>query len=189
MSKSTVLNKKKKNRELSEFWRYLIIGFSTTALNWMISILLKETAGIEETALGNTMITIIAWVLSTVFFAFWTYKFFVFRSKSLKPIVLWTEFAGFTGARLLTLGVEAVIMFVFCDLLGLDHIIRFDFDRVVGKLVHTGFTINIREYYLVKLGACVVTTILNYIFSKLIVFKKGQQLSYAEAEKDEGEGN
>ncbi len=186
MSKISKFLKEKKG--LAEFLRYLIIGFSTTFLNWGISIAFKELTSLDNTPVGNTIITVIAWTLSTVFFAFWMYKFFVFRSKSIQPRILWTEFAGFTGARLLTLGVESLIILVFCDILAFDHVIHFGFTRMVDGVAEGSFGFNIREYYIVKLGACVITTILNYIFSKLVIFKKGQKLTLEEAEKDEGEG-
>ncbi len=185
MSKLSNLLKEKKG--LAEFLRYLIIGFSTTFLNWGISIALKELTNLDDTKVGNTAITVIAWTLSTVFFAFWMYKIFVFRSKSMKASILWTEFAGFTGARLLTLGIESFIILIFCDWLGFDHIIHFGFIRVVDGVQTGSLGFNIREFYIVKLAACVIVTIVNYIFSKLIIFKKGQKLTLDETEKDEGE--
>lgn len=184
---SKISNFFKEKKGLAEFLRYLVIGFSTTFLNWGISIALKELTDLGDTNIGNSAITVIAWTLSTVFFAFWMYKFFVFRSKSMKASILWTEFAGFTGARLLTLGVETVIVLLFCDILGFDEYLHFGFTRIVGNETVTLLGFKIREYYVVKLGACVITTILNYIFSKLIIFKKGQKLTLSEAETDEGE--
>ncbi len=185
---SKISNFFKEKQGLAEFIRYLIIGFSTTFLNWGISIAFKELTNIDDTTVGNTVITVIAWTLSTVFFAFWMYKIFVFRSKSMQPSILWTEFAGFTGARLLTLGVESLVIFVFCDWLAFDHVIHFGFTRMVDGVAQGSWGLNIREYYIVKLGACVITTILNYIFSKVVIFKKGQKLSKdADAEKDEGQ--
>lgn len=183
---SKISNFFKEKKGLAEFLRYLIIGFSTTFLNWGISIAFKELTALDDTPVGNTIITVIAWTLSTVFFAFWMYKFFVFRSKSMKPKILWTEFAGFTGARLLTLGVESLIILIFCDILAFDHVIHFGFTRMVDGVAQGQFGFSIKEYYIVKLGSCVITTILNYIFSKLVIFKKGQKLSLEEIEKDEG---
>lgn len=173
--------KKKSNSEILEFLRYIVIGVSTTALNWGITFIMTETF-----AMNATLSVIVAWTVSTVFFAFWMYKFFVFRSKSMEKGILWTEFAGFTGARLLTLGVEAVITFICCDLIGLDEMIHFGFTRMVDGEALGTLGINIRERYIVKLCACVITTILNYIFSKLIIFKKGQKKTLSE-ETDEGE--
>ncbi|MBQ4602826.1 MAG: GtrA family protein [Clostridia bacterium] len=184
---SKISNFLKEKKGLAEFLRYLIIGFSTTFLNWGISIALKELTNLDENKIGNTIIVTIAWAISTVCFAFWMYKFFVFRSKSMKGDILWKEFAGFTGARLLTWGVEALTFFVFCDMLDFDHIIRIGFIRMVDGVAQGSWGIDVREYYIVKFGALVITTIVNYIFSKLVIFKKGQKLSLEEVEKDEGE--
>ncbi|MBR4881545.1 MAG: GtrA family protein, partial [Clostridia bacterium] len=112
---SKLLDKIKSSKGLGEFLRYLVIGFSTTFLNWGISIALKELTGLDQSEIGNTIIVSIAWLVSTTCFAFWMYKFFVFRSKSLRANILWKEFASFTGARLITWGVEALTFLVFCD--------------------------------------------------------------------------
>lgn len=167
----------KNNKGLMEFIRYLIIGFSTTGINWGVTILLTELTGIDESKIGNAVIVVIAWIISVICFAFWMYKRFVFRSNSMKKEIILPEFIGFTGARLFTLVVEFVIMLIFCDLLGFDEVIRFGFTRVVEGVDKGSVGINIRENYIVKLGACVIVTILNYVFSKLIIFKKGQKLS------------
>lgn len=168
---------------LAEFLRYLVIGFSTTFINWGVNIALTELF-----ALDATLSVIISWIASTICFAFWMYKFFVFRSRSMQANILWGEFAGFTGARFFTLGVETVITLIFCKWLGFDEILHFGFTRMVDGEAGAMFGFGIRERYIVKLFACVIVTILNYIFSKLIIFKKGQKLSQAdEAEIDEGE--
>lgn len=175
---------KNKNSSLGEFIRYLIIGFSNTGINWAVNILLTELTPLGDFELGATIAVIIAWIVSTICFAFWAYKFFVFRSKSLAPKILWTEFAGFTSARLLTLAVETGITFLFCTALGFDK----QFDLTILRDGEVFFEFALRDRYIVKLFACVIVTILNYIFSKLVIFKKGQKLSReAEAERDEGE--
>ncbi|MBE6572972.1 MAG: GtrA family protein [Ruminococcaceae bacterium] len=181
---------KKKDSSIKEFIRYLIVGFSNTGINWAVNILLTELTplGNPSVKLGATIAVIIAWIVSTIFFAFWAYKLFVFRSKSMVPGILWKEFVGFTSARLLTLGVEMAITLLFCDVLGFDESISINLSRVTDSSVNEFLAFNLRERYFVKLFACVVVTILNYVFSKLIIFKKGQKLSReAEADLDEGE--
>lgn len=172
----------KNNKGLMEFIRYIIIGFATTAINWGVTICFTELTGLDETDIGNAVIVVISWIVSVIFFAFWMYKRFVFRSNSMKKDILIPEFIGFTSARLFTLVVEFIIMLIFCDILGFDEIVRFGFTRVVEGVDSGSIGINIRENYIVKLGACVIVTILNYIFSKLIIFKKGQKLSSEEKE-------
>lgn len=178
----------KNNKALMEFIRYLIIGFSTTFINWGVTIVLTEFTGIDGIKLiGNAIIVIIAWIVSVVFFAFWMYKRFVFRSNSMQKDILVPEFIGFTSARLLTLAIEFVIVWIFCDLIGFNQTLYLGFTRMVDGVSVGTWGIPIGENYIVKLGACVIVTILNYIFSKLIIFKKGQKLSDEESKKEEEE--
>ena len=88
----------------------------------------------------------IAWVAGVIF-AFITNKLWVFNSKSWKPSVAGKEFTGFVGARLFSFAVETLMMFVFVSLLSMNDLIA-------------------------KLIVGVVVIIMNYIFSKLIIFKK-----------------
>ena len=61
------------------------------------------------------------------------------------------------------------------DLLGFDHIIEFGFTRIVDGAATAKFVLPIKEYYIFKLLATVVVTILNFIASKFIIFRKGQK--------------
>ncbi len=88
----------------------------------------------------------IAWVI-TVVFAFVTNKLWVFNSKSWNPAVAGKEFVAFIGARLFSFVVETAMMFIFVTLLSIPELIS-------------------------KLIVGVVVVILNYIFSKLFIFKK-----------------
>ncbi|MBR5516120.1 MAG: GtrA family protein [Clostridia bacterium] len=176
-----------KKESVGEFIRYLIIGFSNTGINWAVNALLNELTPLGGFSLGATIASVIAWIISTMFFAFWMYKFFVFKSKSLAAGILWTEFAGFTSARLLTLGVEALIMFIGCTALGFDHDVNIALSRVIEGNTKVFFDFTLGERYFVKLVACAVVTVINYIFSKLVIFKKGQRLSNEEDHRDEGE--
>lgn len=92
--------------------------------------------------LANTL----AWVVS-VAFAFVTNKLFVFRSKSMAPAVLLRESMSFLGARLFSLGVDTLGMGLLVDLL------------------HSNFWVS-------KIVMNVIVVILNYIFSKLLIFKQ-----------------
>lgn len=156
--------------KINEFIRYLIIGFSTTGINWGSAIVLEEVFH-APAWLG----TVISWIISVIFFAFWAYKFFVFRSKRMSFDFLVPEFIGFVSARLLTLAFEAGFMAIFVDLLGFDHIIEFGFTRIVDGTATAKFVLPIKEYYIFKLLATVVVTILNFIASKFIIFRKGQK--------------
>lgn len=70
----------------------------------------------------------------------------MFESKSWKPAVAGKEFVGFIGARLFSLLVELVFMFVMVTLL--------KWNDFVAKFI-----------------VQVIVVILNYVFSKLLIFK------------------
>lgn len=90
--------------------------------------------------------TVIAWV-AAVIFAFITNKLVVFESKSWKPSVAGKEFVAFIGARVFSLLVELLFMFVTVTLLSFNE-------------------------FIAKIFVQFIVVVLNYIFSKLIIFKK-----------------
>ena len=95
---------------------------------------------------SNTLSNIIAWVLA-VTFAYLTNKVWVFDSKSWAWTVLRKEVPAFISCRLATGVMDLIIMFVCVDLLGWHAL-------------------------LMKLISNVLVIILNYVFSKLVIFKK-----------------
>lgn len=90
--------------------------------------------------------TIVAWILA-VLFAYLTNRKWVFKSeaKGIKAII--KEMVAFFACRLATGIVDWVCMFVFVDLLGLNDII-------------------------IKFVANIIVIVLNYVASKLVIFKK-----------------
>lgn len=89
---------------------------------------------------------IIAWIVAVIF-AYITNKFFVFESKSIDPKFILKEFTSFASCRIFSGGLELVIMYVMIDMLLLNDV-------------------------LVKVVTNVIVIVLNYIFSKLIIFSK-----------------
>lgn len=89
--------------------------------------------------------TVIAWVVAVIF-AFITNKLIVFESKSWKPSVAGKEFAAFIGARIFSLLVELLFMFVTVTLLSINE-------------------------FIAKIFVQIIVVILNYVFSKLLIFK------------------
>ncbi|MBQ3007184.1 MAG: GtrA family protein [Clostridia bacterium] len=87
----------------------------------------------------------IAWVVGVIF-AFVTNKLWVFESKSWKPSIAGKEFTGFLGARIFSFVVETLMMFVMVSLL--------TWNEFVSKII-----------------VGIVVVIINYVFSKLIIFK------------------
>ena len=94
----------------------------------------------------NVPSNIVAWIVA-VLFAFITNKLYVFESKSLERGTVLRELTTFVTARLATGLMDLAIMFVGVDVLhGPD--------------------------LLIKVGSNVLVIILNYVLSKLVVFRK-----------------
>lgn len=142
---------------------YLIFGVLTTVVNFAVfkgfDLLFTKTVSIDLVLLTN----IIAWVVS-VAFAFVTNKLFVFESKSWKGSVLRKELPSFISARLFSLGVEELGLLIFIKWLG--------FDSFVLELL-PGFAIGGKM--LTKIGLSVIIVVMNYVFSKFIIFKKKER--------------
>lgn len=126
---------------------YLIFGVLTTVVSIVSYEVVKRllARGKEPTPLIINISTVASWILA-VSFAFVTNKLFVFRSMSMDAGVLFKEITAFVGARLLSLGFEVVWMNV---------------TTVVLKW-NDSFC---------KIAAQFVIVVLNYIFSKLFIFK------------------
>lgn len=90
--------------------------------------------------------TCLAWIISVIF-AYITNKWWVFGSKNLHLKAVIQEFTSFIGCRLFTGACDLLIMFIFVDCLGISDLF-------------------------VKIASNVLVVILNYIFSKLIIFKR-----------------
>ena len=96
--------------------------------------------------ISSDLSTIIAWVLS-VLTAFLTNKPFVFGSHDWSPKVLLPEAGSFFGCRLGSGVLELVLMHITVEMLGWPGM-------------------------LMKLLVNVIVVILNYVASKLLVFRK-----------------
>lgn len=102
---------------------------------------------------------VISWII-TVIFAYFTNKLWVFQSKSWKPNVVVRELIGFFGARLFSLGVEELGLWLMIDKMN------------IGTIGFEILDFNVNGNLIAKVIMQVVIVILNYIFSKLIIFKK-----------------
>lgn len=102
--------------------------------------------GYYKLGLGNTISNVIAWMIA-VTFAYVTNKMWVFDSKSWEWKVLRKEILAFVSCRLTTGVMDLFIMFVCVDVLEWNAM-------------------------LMKLLSNVLVIILNYVFSKLVIFKK-----------------
>lgn len=89
--------------------------------------------------------TVLAWLISVIF-AFITNKLFVFESRQK---AFFKEMLSFFGCRVFTGVLDLLIMLVFVDVLEFDSL-------------------------LIKVLSNVLVIILNYVFSKFFIFKKGE---------------
>ena len=89
---------------------------------------------------------VICWVIA-VYFAFFTNRYFVFHStlKGFKPIFL--ESLVFAGGRLFSLGCEILLLALAVECLHFNTLLS-------------------------KLGVTVLVDVLNFLYSKLVVFRQ-----------------
>ena len=134
-----------KNREVL---MYLFFGVMTTAVSFVtagFSKYLLEKAGLGKDAV-SIVSTVISWICA-VTFAYVTNRIWVFDSKVKGKKGIFAEMVSFYGGRLFTLFVEMGMMWLGYSVMGIN-------------------------YWVTKIVANVVVLILNYVISKLFVFKK-----------------
>ena len=139
-----------------EVMTYLIFGVLTTLVNYAVFALLIWQYGDRATLIANA----VAWV-AAVAFAYVTNKLFVFESKSWAADVLKREIPAFVGARLLSFGLEELGLWICKDLL---HAGRWTLMEIGGKVIG-GLLVS-------KVVLSILVVILNYFFSKLLIFTK-----------------
>ena len=130
-----------------EIINYLLFGGMTTVVSWGTYSLFVKAIGMSV-GVGN----ILSWICA-VLFAFVTNKLFVFESKTWQPATALREFVSFIGARLAT-GVIEWFGVPYFSTPGLPHPL-FGVKGLLAKVV-----------------VSIVVIILNYIFSKFLVFIK-----------------
>lgn len=134
-------------KKYEEIINYLIIGVLTTVVNLAVKYALLFTVLNASDATELQIAVIISWIIACLF-AYITNRKIVFKSKSTKIL---KEFTAFVSARLFTLFLEMLIMFVFVTLLKLNS----NLWVVIWSLV-----------------AQIVVIVVNYVLSKLVIFKK-----------------
>jgi len=118
---------------------YGIAGALTTIVNF------ASYEGLYRVGIPNLTANALAWVIA-VTFAYIVNKRNVFVSKSNSIKDEAAKITKFYGARIVTLGVEQLGMYIFIERMGFHRL-------------------------LVKAALAIIVIILNYIFSKLYIFK------------------
>ena len=145
-------------KKYQELILYVLFGGLTTVVNFVVFWLLNKAIGETAYLLNNA----IAWFCAVVF-AYVTNKLCVFDSKSWEIKVVIKEVPEFFLARVFSLIVEEGGLWLFVEKMGFDklsfNLLGFE---VTGKLT-------------AKLVLAVIVVILNYFFSKFIIFAKNKK--------------
>ena len=125
------------------FWKYqdIIIYFIVGCLSTFVNLL---SYAFYRLFIQSYLINIVLSWLTSLVFAFFMNRKYVFKSKNNK---IKQEFLSFTISRLLTLGMEILFMYLLVDLIQINDLIA----KVIVQ-------------FLVFLA--------NYLFGKFVVFKK-----------------
>ncbi len=132
-------------KKYEEIVNYLIVGVLSTVVSLASYYICVLTFLNPNNAFELQIANIISWICA-VTFAYITNRKIVFKSKEKKYL---KEITSFVGSRIITLIIDMFIMFILVTVL-----------RSNDKIA--------------KLVVQVVVTVLNYIFSKIFVFKKKQ---------------
>ena len=124
-----------------DLFLYLFVGGLTTLLNLIIYYTLANAAGVDPYTS-----TAIAWLFAMLF-AFFVNKLWVFKDKSWKFKHAMYQFWTFAVARILSFGMEELLMFVGIELCHLNANV-------------------------VKIPIQVLVVLANYVASKLVIFRK-----------------
>ena len=130
---------------------YLLFGILSTVVNYVIYFLCKDALH-WSWATANAL----AWV-GAVIFAYITNKLWVFHSKERTLTGLGREILLFLGARVFSLALDFGTMYLCMDIAHMDH------------WQPKGYAAG---EFCAKTIAQIVVIIVNYIFSKWIIFRK-----------------
>ena len=137
-------------KDKREIFDYLIIGVLTTLVNLVTKYGLLFTILKASDPKELQISIVISWIVAVIF-AYVTNRKIVFRSKSDKIL---KEFVKFIEARLATLFIEMGYMWFFITFLKL----------------------NTNIWVIIWTISCqIFVIVLNYVFSKLFVFKKNKE--------------
>lgn len=130
-------------KKYQEIIKYLIFGVLTTVVSLVTYYLLVLTILNPNNPLELQIANIISWI-TCVTFAYITNRLYVFNSKNKNVL---KEIIKFYSSRLTTLILDMLIMFIFVTKLEFN-------DKIIKIIVQ------------------VIIIILNYILSKILVFKQ-----------------
>ncbi len=157
-------------RKHRELLLYILFGLLTTAVNMAVFALMeypgRRLLGDRSYWLSNP----VAWV-AAVAFAYVTNKLFVFEQKSWQPRLVTRELTAFVAARLVSLGMEQGLMVLLFKMLQ-PKIMPWFTAWWSGRLGLPGEPGSAYRFVVKLVFIQALVVILNYIFSKLFIFKK-----------------
>lgn len=134
---------------------YFVFGLCTTVVNLITFKIFNLILGDEKYLVSN----VFAWFFSVVF-AYTTNKIFVFKSKDWGMKTLFKEVISFFSSRVFTFVIEESGLYFLVDVMNLKDV-QLDV-----------FVITVSGEMISKLIVGVLVVIINYIFSKMFIFKK-----------------
>ena len=138
-----------RGHEFLRFLRYLVAGGLTTAVNLGVFTLLYHLLHVEF-----NMSNIVA-VLCSVVFAYAVNKRFVFRTHCVNRLEFFREALSFFSARAITIVLEIGGGYFLVDIMDLHNMLGLD------------------EFW-IKTALTVIVVLLNYLLSKVLVFRKSK---------------
>ena len=132
--------------EHQEGMRYLIFGALSTLVNILVFAICSHVIFVKLNSATNLNVSNILALVSAVLFAYVTNKYYVFKSKCEDVKKLIQEMVSFLGCRAITSIMDLVLMNILVEGLKFNDI-------------------------LMKIVVNILVIILNFVFSKLIIFK------------------
>ncbi len=146
---------KKLITEYREQLVYIFFGLLTTAVNLITFHLFQIILGDRYYLISN----IIAWSLS-VAFAYITNKIWVFESRLWTKRVLLKEIPSFVSARIFSFFIEEMGLYLLVDCLSMKtYTLSVAGVEIYGSMI-------------AKVLLAAIVVVLNYVFSKFIIFRK-----------------
>lgn len=136
---------------------YVVFGVLTTIINLVVFVALEYAFGSGGN--GYIVYNVIAWLVSVIF-AYITNKLYVFKSRSWSHDVVIKESTQFLLARVFSFLVEEVGLILMVEVLNFgEYSPKFNLITLSGESV-------------AKTLLLIIVIVMNYFFSKFIVFKK-----------------
>lgn len=129
-------------KKYEELVNYLVVGVMTTVISWVVYAICKLIMNVDN-AIVMQIAVFLRWFAGVVFSYFMSRKF-VFKSKN--PKIL-KEAVDFTTSRIVTLFLDMFVMWLLPTIFKVDD-------------------------WIATFISAVLVVIMNYIFSKFIVFRK-----------------